>query len=124
MSFPQASGISWQDAINQLAALDGKECEGPAAARALATLRCALRGRLLKLLGRVDDALNDDVQTTIIGALPLSVLEVSKAALHARGTALPAGCWAQSHSCNLLCTACRSCLRLTRWRWTARRQAG
>lgn len=71
----EASSLSWQLANDVLALLLGKECEGQDAAAALTALCTALAERLLHLLGKVDDALNDDEQTARICALPLPVLE-------------------------------------------------
>ena len=79
-AYLQASSLSWQLANDVLALLLGKECEGQDAAAALTALCTALAERLLHLLGKVDDALNDDEQTARICALPLPVLEVRRAA--------------------------------------------
>ena len=101
---------------------------------ALTALRSALLKRLLLLLGKVDDALNDPGQKSRIQALPLLVLEVRRAAWrawrreHDRWTAAqaiarPGGL--KRSPCGPvqpLYAACRSCWPLILCGLTARRR--
>lgn len=133
-AYLQASSLSWQLANDVLALLLGKECEGQDAAAALTALCTALAERLLHLLGKVDDALNDPGQKSRIQALPLLVLEVRRAAWrawrreHDRWTAAqaiarPGGL--KRSPCGPvqpLYAACRSCWPLILCGLTARRR--
>ncbi|KAL4457718.1 hypothetical protein ABPG75_012583 [Micractinium tetrahymenae] len=70
-----ASGLSWELAAEGLLQVAGKDCEGEAAASALAALRTALADRLLQLLGKLDDVLNSSEQIKRFCALQLPVVE-------------------------------------------------
>lgn len=76
----QAGGLDWDAAVQVLALLEGRDCEGAAASSQLGLLREAAVRRLLHLLGSLDAMLNDEEQRERFCQLPLDVLEVGTAA--------------------------------------------
>ncbi|KAL4457717.1 hypothetical protein ABPG75_012582 [Micractinium tetrahymenae] len=70
-----ASELSWELTSKALHLAAGKECEGEAAASALTALRTALLDRLLQLLGKLDDVLNNPTRLERLCSLQLPALE-------------------------------------------------
>ena len=72
----QASTLTIEQVGTIISLLSGKDCEQAAAVASLASLRQALQQRLLQLLGKLDDMMNDAALLASFCRLPLAVLEV------------------------------------------------
>ena len=72
----QVSTLTIEQVGSVISVLSGKECEEAAAVASLASLRQALQERLLQLLGKLDDMMNDAALLASFCRLPLEVLEV------------------------------------------------
>ena len=72
----QASTLTVEQVGTIISLLSGKDCEQADAAASLASLSKALQQRLLQLLGKLDDMMNDAALLASFCRLPLEVLEV------------------------------------------------
>ncbi len=77
----QADQLCWDKTVQALALVDGMECEDADASSQLDLLRQAAVGRLVQLLGSLDDMLNDEDRRQRFCLLPIVALEVRDGAL-------------------------------------------